>query len=238
MAKNKYGTEYPAILKKKAKTAGVKVKKANYRFLDHFMLIQEEAEYPEVTLNLLEESEEIVLSFTTYQRAVVHMKMAAHEAGEIEFKSHVVHVPMSLAEHIGEQILAGDFIDNHLALQITIEHLNEAYAEIIMEGKLWLDCHENSAADMCSFYLLCFIEQINQVYHAIANTGYEIRLTSYGDNKVKVIKKLRELTGLGLKEVKNLVDAVPNAMIKVGNEQDAKCFCTELMKVGASAEIA
>lgn len=83
MAKNKYETEYPAIFKEKAKTAGVKVKKADYRFLDHFMLIQEEAEYPDVKLDLLGESEEVVLEFTTYQMAVIHMKMAAHDAGEI-----------------------------------------------------------------------------------------------------------------------------------------------------------
>lgn len=59
MAKNKYATEYPVILKEKAKAAGVKVKKADYRFLDHFILIQEE-EYPDVKLDLLEESKELV----------------------------------------------------------------------------------------------------------------------------------------------------------------------------------
>ena len=37
MAKQKYLTEYPAILKEKAKNAGVKIKKADYRFLDCFM---------------------------------------------------------------------------------------------------------------------------------------------------------------------------------------------------------
>lgn len=60
MAKNKYATEYPVILKEKAKAAGIKVKKADYRFLDYFMLIQEEAEHPDVKLDLLEESKELV----------------------------------------------------------------------------------------------------------------------------------------------------------------------------------
>lgn len=137
------------------------MKKADYRFLDHFMLIQEETEYPEVTLNLLEESEETVLSFTTYQRAVVHMKMAAHDAGEIEFHSNVIRIPTSKADIVGKQILAGDFIDNYLALQLTIEPVNDDFVEIVMDGFFRLYCHKKTAPGECAFYLLCFIEQIN-----------------------------------------------------------------------------
>ena len=128
MAKNKYATEYPAILKEKAKAAGVKVKKADYHFLDHFMLIQEEAEYPDVKLDLLEESEEIVLNFITYQRAVIQMKMAAHDASEIGFHSNVIRISASLFDTVGKQILAGEFINNYLALQLTIEPVNDDFA--------------------------------------------------------------------------------------------------------------
>lgn len=77
MAKQKYLTEYPAMLKEKAKNAGVKIKKADYRFLDYFMFIQEEAEYPEINLELMEESEEVMLHFTYY----LHGRNYPHDAG-------------------------------------------------------------------------------------------------------------------------------------------------------------
>lgn len=238
MAKNKYKTEYPAILKKKVKAAGVKVKKADYRFLDHFMLIQEEAEYPDVKLDLLEESEVLVLDFTTYQRAVIHMKMAAHAAGEIEFKSNVIRIPAAQADAVGKQILAGEFINNYLALQLTVQPVNNDFAEIVMDGILWMDCHKKTAPAECSFYLLCFIEQINQIYHEFADESCNVRLVDYGYSKVSAIKLVRQITGLGLKETKELVETAPDAMIEVRNIQDAKWLCKELLNIGAEAEIA
>lgn len=80
MAKQKYLTEYPAILKEKAKNAGVKIKKADYRFQDYFMFIQEEAEYTEIKLELMEESEEVVIDFTTHMGETIHMMMDAPDA--------------------------------------------------------------------------------------------------------------------------------------------------------------
>ena len=77
MAKQKYLTEYPAILKEKAKNAGVKIKKADCRFLEYFMFIQEEAEYTEIKLELMEESEEVVIDFTTHMGETIHMMMDA-----------------------------------------------------------------------------------------------------------------------------------------------------------------
>ena len=45
------------------------------------------------------------------------------------------------------------------------------------------------------FTLLMFIEQINQINHVLSETGYEVRLTNSGPQRVKVIKTVRELTG-------------------------------------------
>lgn len=80
MAKQKYLTEYPAILKEKAKNAGVKIKKADCRFLEYFMFIQEEAEYIENKLELMEESEEVVIDFTTHMGETIHMMKDAPDA--------------------------------------------------------------------------------------------------------------------------------------------------------------
>lgn len=195
MAKQKYLTEYPAILKEKAKNAGVKIKKADYRFQDYFMFIQEDAEYPEVKLELREESEEVVIDFTTHMGETIHMMMNAHDAGEIKFKAKAASIPASLADSVGKSILTGCFINNYLALQITLENLEKAYADVVMEGNLWIECPGEEAAGRCSFYLLMFIEQINQINHVLSETGYEVRLTNSGPQKVKVIKTVRELTG-------------------------------------------
>lgn len=116
MAKQKYLTEYPAILKEKAKNAGVKIKKADYRFLDYFMLIQEEAEYPEIELELMEESEEMVINFTTHMGETIHMMLDAHDASEVKFKAKAASIRASLADSVGKSILTGCFINNYLAL--------------------------------------------------------------------------------------------------------------------------
>lgn len=159
MVKQKYLTEYPAILKEKAKKAGVKIKKADYRFLDYFMFIQEEAEYPEIKLELMEESEEVMIHFTTHMGETIHMTLDAHDAGEIKFKAKAARIPASLADSVGKSILTGCFINNYLALQITLENLEKAYDGVVMEGNLWIECPGEEAAGRCSFYLLILLNR-------------------------------------------------------------------------------
>ena len=53
-------------------------------------------------------------------------------------------------------------------------------------------------------------------------TEFNVMLTSFGDNKVNVIKAVREVTGLGLKEAKDLVDGAPKAVKEGVNEDEAK----------------
>jgi len=66
---------------------------------------------------------------------------------------------------------------------------------------------------------------------------FDLHLTGIGDNKVNVIKAVREITGLGLKEAKDIVDAAP----KVVKEALAKAAAEEAMKkltdAGATAEL-
>ena len=47
-------------------------------------------------------------------------------------------------------------------------------------------------------------------------TEFDLHLTSFGDNKVNVIKVVREITGLGLKEAKDIVDAAPKVVKEIG----------------------
>jgi len=68
-------------------------------------------------------------------------------------------------------------------------------------------------------------------------TEFTVTMTSFGANKVGVIKVIRELTGLGLKEAKDMVEAVP-AMVKDGiPKADAEAIKKKLEEAGAAAEI-
>ncbi len=68
-------------------------------------------------------------------------------------------------------------------------------------------------------------------------TEFTVVLSSFGENKVNVIKAVRELTGLGLKEAKDLVDGAPNA-VKEGVAQDeADSIKAQLEEAGATVEV-
>jgi len=68
-------------------------------------------------------------------------------------------------------------------------------------------------------------------------TEFTVTMTSFGANKVGVIKVIREITGLGLKEAKDLVEGVPS-MIKDGiPKADADAIKKKLDEAGAAAEI-
>ena len=62
-------------------------------------------------------------------------------------------------------------------------------------------------------------------------------LATIGENKVNVIKAVRELTGLGLKEAKDLVDGAPKAVKEAVSKADAEAAKKKLEEAGAKAEI-
>ncbi|HEX5539010.1 MAG TPA: 50S ribosomal protein L7/L12 [Methylophilaceae bacterium] len=68
-------------------------------------------------------------------------------------------------------------------------------------------------------------------------TEFDVILTAAGDNKVNVIKAVRELTALGLKEAKDLVDGAPKAIKEGVSKADAEAAMKKLTEAGAKAEI-
>ncbi|ANU26821.1 50S ribosomal protein L7/L12 [Planococcus versutus] len=68
-------------------------------------------------------------------------------------------------------------------------------------------------------------------------TEFDVVLTSAGDAKIKVIKAVREVTGLGLKEAKALVDEAPKAVKEGVSKEDAEEIKGKLEEVGASVEV-
>lgn len=68
-------------------------------------------------------------------------------------------------------------------------------------------------------------------------TEFDVVLTAAGDNKVNVIKAVRELTQLGLKEAKDMVDGAPKAVKEGVSKADAEAALKKLIEAGAKAEI-
>ncbi|MTI64942.1 50S ribosomal protein L7/L12 [Methylophaga sp.] len=72
---------------------------------------------------------------------------------------------------------------------------------------------------------------------AAEQTEFDVVMTSFGDNKVGVIKVVRGITGLGLKEAKDMVEGVP-ATVKEGIEKaEAEDLVKQLTEAGATAEL-
>jgi len=72
---------------------------------------------------------------------------------------------------------------------------------------------------------------------AAEQTEFNVILNGAGDNKVSVIKAVRELTGLGLKEAKDLVDGAPKAVKEGVSKADAEAAVKKLIEAGATAEM-
>ena len=68
-------------------------------------------------------------------------------------------------------------------------------------------------------------------------TEFTVVLASFGENKVNVIKAVRELTGLGLKEAKDLVDGAPKPVKEGISKADADAVAKKLSDAGAKVEI-
>jgi large subunit ribosomal protein L7/L12 len=68
-------------------------------------------------------------------------------------------------------------------------------------------------------------------------TEFTVMLNSSGANKVNVIKVVRAVTGLGLKEAKDLVDGAPKAVKEAIAKADAEALLKQLVEAGATAEI-
>ena len=72
---------------------------------------------------------------------------------------------------------------------------------------------------------------------ASEQTEFSVILTNAGEQKVSVIKAVRELTALGLKEAKDLVDSAPKTIKEGLNKADAEAALKKLIEAGATGEI-
>ena len=67
--------------------------------------------------------------------------------------------------------------------------------------------------------------------------AFDVVLSAAGDQKVQVIKAVRAITGLGLKEAKDMVDGAPSTVKEGESKDDAEAMVTQLTEAGATAEL-
>ena len=76
-----------------------------------------------------------------------------------------------------------------------------------------------------------------EVAAAEEKTEFDLILTGFGDKKIQVIKVVRELTGLGLKEAKDLVEGVPKPVKEGVSKDEAAAMKKKLEEAGGTAEV-
>ena len=67
--------------------------------------------------------------------------------------------------------------------------------------------------------------------------AFDVVLSAVGDQKVQVIKAVRAITGLGLKEAKDMVDGAPSTVKEGASKDDAEAMVAQLTEAGATAEL-
>ena len=67
--------------------------------------------------------------------------------------------------------------------------------------------------------------------------AFDVVLSAVGDQKVQVIKAVRAITGLGLKEAKDMVDGAPSTVKEGASKDDAEAMLAQLTETGATAEL-
>lgn len=72
---------------------------------------------------------------------------------------------------------------------------------------------------------------------AVEKTEFDVILADIGAKKIEVIKVVREITGLGLKEAKDLVEAAPKAVKEAANKDEAEKIKAKLEEAGAKVEL-
>lgn len=72
---------------------------------------------------------------------------------------------------------------------------------------------------------------------AAEKDSFDVELTTFGDSKVKVIKVVREITGLGLKEAKDLVDGVPKILKEEASKDEAEDIKKKIEEAGGSCTL-
>ena len=139
-------------------------------------------------------------------------------------------------------LLSGELIQNHLGLEITLTDAGCGEKNLKMRYVFFVDYESASAAPDCSFYLLSFLEEVNQAVRVLGSgslhSSCRVRIREAGPSPVMVIKKVFELGGGNLIAARNLVHAAPDAFLYAESREHAETIKKALEAAGAEAELA
>jgi len=114
----------------------------------------------------------------------------------------------------------------------------------LVEGLTVLELHEYVKALEDRFGVTAAAPAVAFAAAAVAaapaaeeKTEFDVVLTGFGNNKIQVIKVVREVTGLGLKEAKDLVEGVPKPLKEAVAKKDAQELKKKVEEAGGTAEI-
>jgi len=121
-------------------------------------------------------------------------------------------------------------------MSITKDEILEAFAEMsVMEVVELIEAMEEKFGVSAAVAVVAGGADAGAA--AVEQTEFDVMMTSFGENKVKVIKALRAATGLGLKEAKTMAESAPVAVKEAISKEEAETLKTELEEAGASVEI-
>ena len=111
-------------------------------------------------------------------------------------------------------------------------------------AKLTIDELIDAFKDLTLIELSDFVKKFEEVFEVTAaaeeveeKTEFDVVLEAAGDKKIQVIKEVRGLTSLGLKEAKDLVESAPKAVLEGASKEDAEKAKEALEGAGATVEI-
>ena len=105
MAKSKYYTEYPKLLKNEADKLGVKIRKSDIKFLDQVLLNMEQDSIFRNDVELNPQSEDVELHLRMAGGIDIYMQIDPYDSDNVGFTTHVGSVSQEVAEIVGKMIL-------------------------------------------------------------------------------------------------------------------------------------
>jgi large subunit ribosomal protein L7/L12 len=114
---------------------------------------------------------------------------------------------------------------------------DELMALTILEAKELNDILEENGIKAAAAVAVAGPAAGDEAGGAEAKTDFDVVMTSFGGNKISVIKEVRAITGLGLKEAKELVESAPKAVKEGVPEAEANEIKEKLEAAGASVEL-
>ncbi len=122
--------------------------------------------------------------------------------------------------------------------KLTIDEMIEALKEMtLLEASEFVKAIEDTFGVSAAAPAAVVAAPAAAAAEAEEKTEFDVVLEGFGDNKIQVIKVVRELTSLGLKEAKELVESAPKAIIEGAKKEDADAAKEKLEAAGAAISL-